>query len=207
MSSSCFRTFMSVNSEASLKRWNILRNYILNQRKMVSNPDDSLYSANIFGFFEIIQLKETPTAVTWRLIPQVAPGSCKYITLAIPKISTETENTVEELAGFDRTGVAKSVWPCELLLAYFFMLPLGRIQNVIQLPTQCNRALELAAGSLGIGGISLASAFPNLEYLALTDGNEKCVQSLKTVIKESNFSFNAKIESSVLRWSSEINEE
>ncbi|VDL41930.1 unnamed protein product [Hymenolepis diminuta] len=174
---------------------------------MTFKPDDCLYSANIFGLFEITQVIESPSSVTWRLVPQVAPGSCKYITLAIPKNSTELQNKVEDLVGFDRTGVAVPLWPCELLLAYFFMLPPGRIQSVLQLPSPCERVIELAAGGLGIGGIALASVFLNLKYLAVTDGNDKCVQNLKNVITEGNYTFHSKLESALLRWSSDIEEE
>ncbi|KAM3174598.1 hypothetical protein ACTXT7_010219 [Hymenolepis weldensis] len=197
---------MSLKSEATQKRWSLLRNYILNPTKVTSKLDDCLYSANIFGLFEITQVIESPSSVTWRLVPQVAPGSCKYITLAIPKNSTELQNKVEDLVEFDRTGVAVPLWPCELLLAYFFMLPPGRIQNVLHLPSPCERVIELAAGGLGIGGIALASVFPNLKYLAVTDGNDKCVQNLKNVIKEGNYTFHSKLESALLRWSSDIEE-
>ncbi|VDN97178.1 unnamed protein product [Rodentolepis nana] len=198
---------MSKKSDASLKRWSLIRNYILNPTKLSAKPCDYLYSANIFGLFEVIQVIESPSAVTWRLTPQVAPGSCKYLTLAIPKTPIEVQSRVEDLVGFDRTGIAVILWPCELLLAYFFMLPPGRIQNVLQLPVPCKRVIELAAGGLGIGGIALASVFPDLNYIALTDGNEKCVQNLENVIKEGNYIFHSKLESALLRWSNDIEKE
>lgn len=178
---------------------------MLNPAEDPSNSNDCLYSANIFGLFEITRLIEFPTAVVWRLVPLVAPGSCKYITLPVPKVPQEPRKP-QDLVGFDRTSVAVPLWPCELLLAYFFMLPPGRIQNIIQLPSPCSRAIELAAGSFGVGGIALASAFQNLEYLALTDGNEKCVQSLERILQTGNYSFSSRLESLLLRWSDSIEE-
>ncbi|KAM7539846.1 hypothetical protein Aperf_G00000045523 [Anoplocephala perfoliata] len=192
-------------SAASQKRWSLLREYVLNPHENISELNDCLYSANIFGLFEITRIVESPTAVVWRLLPLVAPGSCKYITLSVPKTSPEPHKP-EDLVGFDRTSVAVPLWPCELLLAYFFMLPPERIRNIVQLPSPCSRAIELAAGSLGVGGIALASISANLEYLALTDGNEKCVQSLERVLQVGNYDFHSKLESALLRWSNSSEE-
>lgn len=108
--------------------------------------------------------------------------------------------------GFDRTGVAVLLWPCELLLAYLFLNPLD-VFHRIQFPSACRRAVELAAGSLGVGGLAMAATCSTLEYLALTDGNKECVRSLEDVLKASPRNSATKVEATFLRWSESIDEE
>ncbi|VDK37405.1 unnamed protein product [Taenia asiatica] len=173
----------------------------------INSIHNFLSSANVFGLFEITCIEESPTTVVWRLSPRTssASQSLPSLLLGIPKPFSRSWN-LEDLVGFDRTGVAVLLWPCELLLAYIFLNPLDVFCH-IQFPSMCRRAVELAAGSLGVGGIAMAATCSTLEYLALTDGNEECVRSLEGVLKASPRNIATKVEATFLRWSGSIDKE
>ncbi|KAL5104020.1 hypothetical protein TcWFU_010178 [Taenia crassiceps] len=167
-----------------------------------------LSSANVFGLFKISCIEETPMAVVWRLSPRTSSASQSpppTLLLGIPKPFSRSRN-IEDLVGFDRTGVAVLLWPCELLLAYIFLNPPGALQH-IQFPPTCRRAVELAAGSLGLGGLAMSATCSELEYLLLTDGNEECVRNLEGVLKASPRNGGPRVEAAFLRWSESIDKE
>ncbi|VDM33326.1 unnamed protein product [Hydatigera taeniaeformis] len=196
-----------MSAKSAKHRWRLLQSYVL-KRGDVSNTDLNCFSsANIFGLFEVSRIEESSAAVTWRLSPRFLPASqsSHSLLLGVPRSFSRLCNLVD-LVGFDRTGVAVLLWPCELLLAYIFLNPLNVLHH-LEFPSTCQRVVELAAGSLGVGGIAMAATCSTLKYLALTDGNEECVQNLEDVLKASPRNCTSKVEAAFLRWSESIDRE
>lgn len=137
----------------------------------------------------------------WQLSLRGNSSSCRVILpLPAPSTARSVTNHIEKLIGFDRTGVV-SLWPCELLLAHHF-LSLG-VDDLRKKPPP-RRAVELAAGSNGVAALSLGKSNygAQLEYLAVTDGNEECVAGLEeTVAKSGKPASLPKMEAAFLRWS------
>ena len=194
-----------MNDESTSYRWRLLRNYVT---RHIVNPrtiSNCLLSANVFGLFRIEKFEESSMVVFWHLIPRNTLSQLSHFIVGIPKALPQSHN-LEDLVGFDRTGVAVSLWPCELLLAHVLLCPSVLVPHIEVLPT-CKRVIELAAGSLGVAGLSTITSFSSLEYLALTDGNENCVRNMQCVVNATSekCSF-PKIDCTLLRWSTSIYE-
>ncbi|CDS43384.1 expressed conserved protein [Echinococcus multilocularis] len=196
-----------MNTKSAENRWRLLRNYVMKRSDTTNTNLNCLSSANVFGLFEITRFEELTTAVVWQLSPRTSLASqpLPSLLLGIPKSLPRSCN-LKDVVGFDRTGVAILLWPCELLLAHVFLNPLD-VSHHVQFPSPCRRAVELAAGSLGVGGLAMAATYTTLEYLALTDGNEECVQSLESVLKANCRNCTPKMEAVFLRWSGSIDKE
>ncbi|VDP76645.1 unnamed protein product [Echinostoma caproni] len=100
-----------------------------------------------------------------------------------------TKHRLYTLSGFDNTGNVH-VWSSELLLAHAFLcIPaypgLLRLFSSRFLPGHLQRVCELGAGMTGAAGLALCACGSLPEpmfkpfYVLLTDGNERCVESLK----------------------------
>ncbi|VDD74311.1 unnamed protein product [Mesocestoides corti] len=202
----------SCQTRSSGRFWRILRNYVRNVDRKTSDTT-YLPSADVFGLFDITHIEdksEEPSEVSWwRLNLRKAPVPTSFLLpIPNPSLSSKEQNSLEALVGFDRSGVV-SLWPCELLLARILVssASLPVIQQ-LNLP-QCRRALEIAAGRLGVAGFALAngsSRSSGPEYVAITDGNLECVASLSVVVKTGETACFPRLEAALLRWPDTVDE-
>lgn len=127
---------------------------------------------------------------------------------------------LKTLSGFDNTGNVQ-IWSSELLLAHA-MLCAAVYPGLYQLLSGLfsrggyQRICELGAGMTGAAG--LATCTPEKQkttaicpnYMLLTDGNERCVQSLEENVKRQIARFqkycttSLKLEASRLSWAIEV---
>ncbi|KAA3678060.1 calmodulin-lysine N-methyltransferase [Paragonimus westermani] len=85
------------------------------------------------------------------------------------------------LTGFDNTGNV-SIWSSELLLAHAMFVPClypGLWELLTENRKLFKRVCELGAGMTGATGLSISLCpLLNPDYVLLTDGNRRCVDSL-----------------------------
>ncbi|KAF7258150.1 hypothetical protein EG68_04136 [Paragonimus skrjabini miyazakii] len=91
------------------------------------------------------------------------------------------EERLHTLTGFDNTGNV-SLWPSELLLAHAMFVPCfypGLWELLGENRRSFKRVCELGAGMTGAAGLSVSLCpLLNPDYVLLTDGNRRCVDSL-----------------------------
>ena len=94
----------------------------------------------------------------------------------------------------DNTGNVRE-WPSEEVLAYYLQQRGDQVQQV-------RRVIELGAGKSGLVGLVVASMLQDKAVdfeVVITDGNEKCCESLQRNI-ELNGRFQDKVKQSLLLW-------
>lgn len=168
---------MTEKSSLARQRWQILRASLL-KSKMKSSKDSSLsVSVRRISTFNIFQV-ETAT------VDDVEDKSewlhYKYSPLSvIVKVGLLPQSfTLEDIVGYNNTGNV-CIWPSEELMAFYCLENISLFKG--------KAVCELGAGMTGLAGLMLAATeAPN--RVILTDGNEKSVDNLSSIIRVNGFS-------------------
>lgn len=174
---------MAAKSEVANERWKFLRDALL-KKKRYTNETTNQHSVRRFSTFELFDVKD--------ILP-VRPGmkwtmySSSQLTVKVGLIAEDI--TLQDMMGFNNTGNV-CIWPSEEIMAFYCLENLSLFKG----KTVC----ELGAGMTGLAGLMLAAtSVPH--RVILTDGNEKSVDNLKTVIQSNRLSDDL-IVASLLRW-------
>ncbi|CAH8466660.1 unnamed protein product [Dicrocoelium dendriticum] len=119
------------------------------------------------------------------------------------------KSRIHTLGGFDNTGNVR-LWPCELILTHAMLCPdmyPGVWIRITSSQQSIKNICELGAGMTGSGALA-ASLSPCLcsEFVLLTDGNVRCVDSLQRNIEHhvarlSKLNIQTQLEAYRLFWS------
>ena len=174
------------------KRWDLLRRAILT-KTLDTHSTDSLDSVSIRRFLSFDLFKVTPIISSDSLVKWL---TYEYSGTAIPRVVVNVgllpQNfELNDIGGFNNTGNV-CIWPSEEVMAFYCLenISLFKGKNVC----------ELGAGMTGLAGLMLAATNTTNEVV-LTDGNEKSVSNLSSLVISNELRF---VSTFVLRWNSDI---
>lgn len=121
------------------------------------------------------------------------------------------KSRINTLGGFDNTGNVR-LWPSELILTHTLLCPdmyPGLWIRIMRAQQSIKNICELGAGMTGSAGLA-ATLSPHLQpdFVLLTDGNERCVESLQRNIEHhltrlSEWNIRTQMEACRMFWSEE----
>ena len=187
-----------MQQQRARKRWKILASVI---KKETIETEQNKISVRRFSGFNLFVKKSIQSEagcewVDYHLQNQVLENVslCEQKPLFIKQRSRQV--VLEDLTGFDNTGNV-CLWPSEEVLAYYLLKHKDQLHR--------KAVCELGAGMTGLAGFCLA-AFANPSKVLLTDGNEDCVENMKSIIDRNKSCFDLTVVSpQVLVWDTEAN--
>ncbi|XP_048858707.1 calmodulin-lysine N-methyltransferase [Brienomyrus brachyistius] len=178
-------------------RWSLLRQVL--KRKQLNSEDVQQVSIRRFSTFNLFSRTkvtdspaDSPSCGTW----------VEYRSASFPQFSAFLRDSLgpirvdEVLNSFDNTGNV-CVWPSEEVMAYYSL----KNRHMFRGASVC----ELGGGMTCLAGLMIAVSADVKEVL-LSDGNEKAVHNVRTVIernRRAGIFRAASVSSCVVRWDSE----
>ncbi|KAH3857267.1 calmodulin-lysine N-methyltransferase-like [Dreissena polymorpha] len=176
----------------ALKRWNILREVLLNGKfNHISNDTVSVRRFKSFGLLLTEKLPNKGEIISegqWFIY-----RSDKWPEFYMHIRHLSDHVSPASLCGFNNTGNV-CVWPSEEVLTYYCLQHLDMFKEA--------SVIELGGGMTCLAGVALGIQ-SNAVHVELTDGNEASVANLEMIIKRNSPRCKASLTTRVLRWGSE----
>ncbi len=179
------------------ERWRTLRSVFLeknsNDRYKLAQPNSA--SVRRFASFDLFTSVIVTSSDKDRedTLAGTAIEWTQYIhrdSLAVEIALLPQTFSVQDLQGFNNTGNV-CIWPSEEVMAFYCL------QNIKQFVNMS--VCELGAGMTGLAGILLAKTGLPSE-LVITDGNERSVDNLQSIIKHNQLNKNMVVTAEVIIW-------
>lgn len=175
-------------STSAKKRWQILKQALLKQRRSAAASSDNV-SVRRFSTFGLLSTKPITSNETEHSWLQYNSSFFPDFRVDIRHLTQEVKT--EDLIGFNNTGNV-CVWPSEEVLSYYCLKNKDLFRN--------QSVCELGGGMTCLAGIIVA-VYSDASQVLLTDGNENSVTNVDVIIERNKQSFgNTHVTGREVRW-------
>lgn len=168
------------------ERWELLKAAIFDKTKgHVTATSASVRRFSTFILFGVQAIPSLDAKADEWLLYKYTPLPVAVKVRLVPQ-----EFTLEDITGFNNTGNV-CIWPSEEIMAFYCLenISLFKGKNVC----------ELGAGMTGLAGLMLAASH-SPSQVVLTDGNQKSIDNLTTIIQANSLQEGDLATTSLLRW-------
>lgn len=177
------------------ENWNKIKKILKSSKKLQFLNGLSSIETNLFVKEGNEQNKIVNYSKINEIILKIYNNDLKFKQIKVIKPETLFEDK-ENLINFyrekaDNTGNIQ-LWPCEEVLAMYCLLNAEIFYN--------KKIIELGSGFSGLVGLNLIINIPKNSKVVITDGNNKCVESIRNNIIINSLNDDNKIKADLLFW-------